>query len=408
MNNSILNEGYNSKGPKFIKAKGSYVFDGKKLIDLSFCAGSIILGHNHYVFKNAIKNYLKKDISNFAAPNIYAENYAKILRKKLKNCSKIIFCNSGTEAIIKSLRIVKALSEKKKIVSVTGSWHGSVDKLLFTPGKNLKPNYLSSGLSISDKKNLIFIPYNNIEKSKKILIKNKKYISCIIIEPIQGALPTANCKKYLKFLKNFCKKNKKILIFDEMITGLRSRGNSLQNFFNIKSDISIFGKAVGGGLPIGLIAISKEIEKHLLKKKNKVFFGGTFSGNSMVSYVGMSVFDFIQKNKKEIFKKLNYLSSKFEKNLNYFFKEKKLDLKIYRFESLMRIIFTKQKINDRLQRDFFEKSKSKKIQQFKNFLYKNNIYYSSSGLIFFSYSTSERDVNYLIRIFKQGCLKFFT
>ena len=74
----------------------------------------------------------------------------------------------------------------------------------------------------------------------------------------------------------------------------------------------------------------------------------------------------------------------------------------------MRIIFTKQKINDRLQRDFFEKSKSKKIQQFKNFLYKNNIYYSSSGLIFFSYSTSEKDVNYLIRIFKQGCLKFFT
>ena len=86
-----------------------------------------------------------------------------------------------------------------------------------------------------------------------------------------------------------------------------------KNFFNIKSDISIFGKAVGGGLPIGLIAISKEIEKHLLKKKTRFFFGGTFSGNSMVSYVGMSVFDFIQKNKKEIFKKLNYLSSKFEK-----------------------------------------------------------------------------------------------
>ena len=106
MNNSILNEGYNSKGPKFIKAKGSYIFDGKKLIDLSFCAGSIILGHNHYVFKNAIKHYLKKDISNFAAPNIYAENYAKKLTKKFKNCSKIIFCNSGTEAIIKSLRIV--------------------------------------------------------------------------------------------------------------------------------------------------------------------------------------------------------------------------------------------------------------------------------------------------------------
>ena len=400
MKNSLLNEGYNSTTPLFTKGKGAYIYEKKKLIDLSFCAGSIILGHNHIVFKNSIKNYLSKNISNFAAPNLYAVKYADKLKSMLSNCSKVIFCNSGTEAIIKSLRIVNAITNKEKIVAVTGSWHGSVDKLLFSAGKNLKPNFLSAGLSNKDKKNLIFIPYNDIEKSKKILEKNKKNISCIIIEPVQGALPTYNCKKYLKFLRSFSKKNKSVLIFDEMITGLRTQGTCLQNYFKIKADISIFGKTFGGGLPLGIICVSKNIEQ-------KIFFGGTFSGNSFVSYVGLSVFNYIKKNKTKIFKKLDKLSRKFESELNTFFVSKKLDLKIYRFGSLMRIIFTNHDINDRLQRDFFEQKKFKDILNFKRFLYKNNIYYSSSGLIFFSYSTSEQDVNYIIKIFKEGSLKYF-
>ena len=182
------------------------IFTIKKTARSFFCAGSIILGHNHTVFKSSIKNYLSKNISNFAAPNIYAVKYANKIKSILNNCSKVIFCNSGTEAIIKSLRIVNAITNKKKIVAVTGSWHGSVDKLLFSADKNLKPNFLSAGLSNKDKKNLIFVPYNDIEKSKKILEKNKKDISCIIIEPVQGALPTYNCKKYLKFLRSFSKK----------------------------------------------------------------------------------------------------------------------------------------------------------------------------------------------------------
>ena len=407
MKNSLLNEGYNSGAPLFTKGKGTYIYDKKKLLDLSFCAGSIILGHNHTVFKSSIKNYLSKNISNFAAPNIYAVKYANKIKSILNNCSKVIFCNSGTEAIIKSLRIVKAITNKKKIVAVTGSWHGSVDKLLFSADKNLKPNFLSAGLSNKDKKNLIFVPYNDIEKSKKILEKNKKDISCIIIEPVQGALPTYNCKKYLKFLRSFSKKNKSVLIFDEMITGLRTQGTSLQNYFKIKADISIFGKTFGGGLPLGIICISKKIENKINKQKQKIFFGGTFSGNSFVSYVGLSVFNYIQKNKSKIFNRLDKLSFKFESELNTFFISKKLDLKIYRFGSLMRIIFTNRNINNRIQRDFFEQKKFKDILNFKKFLYENNIYYSSSGLIFFSYSTTEQNVNYIIKVFKEGCLKHF-
>ena len=73
----------------------------------------------------------------------------------------------------------------------------------------------------------------------------------------------------------------------------------------------------------------------------------------------------------------------------------------------MRIIFTNRNINNRIQRDFFEQKKFKDILNFKKFLYENNIYYSSSGLIFFSYSTTEQNVNYIIKVFKEGCLKHF-
>ena len=120
--------------------------------------------------------------------------------------------------MLKSLRISKSLNKKKLTVNVTGSWHGSVDQLLFYPNKYLKPQELSDGLSLDDKKKLIYIPYNDIEKSNKILNKFKNDINCIIIEPIQAGLPLYNTEEYLKFLERFCKNNNSTLIFDEMIS----------------------------------------------------------------------------------------------------------------------------------------------------------------------------------------------
>ena len=137
-------------------------------------------------------------------------------------------------------------------------------------------------------KNLI-LPFNNLEKTKEILINNKKKISSIIIEPIQGSLPNHEIKKYLKFISHYSKKNNITLIFDEMITGIRTDCSSIQNYFGINAEISTFGKCFGGGLPIGIISISKKISKKLEKIKPKVFFGGTFSGNSMSTYVGNDV-----------------------------------------------------------------------------------------------------------------------
>ena len=408
MSKKVINEGYLDKQDLFDYAESSSIFiKKKKYIDLSMCAGSLILGHNHPFIRKTINKIFKDRISNIAAPNIFAENFAKNIISVTSNSKKIIFCNSGTEAVTKALRIARAISKKKKIGYVIGGWHGSVDALLYKPNKYLEPLELSSGLLKENLKNLVMLPYNDIDKSKKILNKYKKDLSCVIIEPIQGSLPSPNIKNYLKFLENYSKKNKINLIFDEMITGLRTDFSCVQKHFGIKSDITLFGKCFGAGYPIGIIAISNKINNKLRKIKKKVFFGGTFSGNSFVSFVGNETFNYIKKNKNKIFKKINQHAKSIEDNLNSYFLKNKLDLKIYRFKSMLRLVYSTKSISNRVVRDFLESKKNDQISKFKKYIANQKIYIPGSGLIFISYAHSKKEINYIIEKFKLGSFKYF-
>ena len=405
MNNFLLNEGYDGLDNLFTSGKGSNIYiKNKRYLDLSLCAGSHILGHNPIIFQKSIKNMLKLGISNFAAKNKYAVEFSKTLKEIFPEYKKFVFCNSGTEAVMKSLRIARAVTKKNIIISVTGSWHGSTSELLYTNNNKLESVELSSGLDLNFKNNLKFIPYNDIQASEITLNKYKKQIMCVIVEPIQGCLPT-EAKKFLKFLDNYCKKNKLILIFDEMITGLRFNCSSVQNQFNLKPSISTFGKCFGGGLPIGIIGIKKDIIKKLDKNKKKIFFGGTFSGNSINTFIANRIVRYVYKNKKNIFDNLDKKSEFIQKEINLFLKKNNIDANCVRFSSMIRLVFTKKNIINRSQRDFFEKQKKKIVSEFRKYLFKNKIYYPSSGIIFIATSTSYKQINHFIKISKKAFKK---
>lgn len=403
--NLILNESYNCND-KLTSADGSYIkINGKKFLDLSNCAGALLLGHNSKIFKRSLNELKEKKISNYAAPNLYTVKFAKMLSKVFPEFKSFIFCNSGSEAIQKTLRIVNALKKEKKIISVQGSWHGSVDQFLFTKLNGInKP--ISDGINENLKKNLIFIPYNDILNSKEILNKNKNKIAAIFVEPVPGCLPNEDCKEYLKFLDKFSKKNKILLIFDEMITGLRTLEGSVYKKYNIKPSIVTLGKAIGGGLPVGIIGVNKKIS-NMLQKKVKVFFGGTYSGNSITSIFGTEIVKYIYKNKKVI-KKLNLNAKKIQTQVNLFIKKENIKAKIFRFESVLRIVYTNKKVKNRIQRDFLESQNNNKIQKFKNYIYENKIYIPSSGLIFISAKMNNKDINKIINSFKDGLKKYFS
>ena len=304
------------------------------------------------------------------------------------------------------MRICRAISKKKFIVCVVGSWHGSVDQTLFFPKKNLSPVPISSGFKKEDKKNILFIPYNDINESERILNKFKNNINCVIIEPVTASLPVKSISLYLKFLDSYCKKNRIILIFDEIISAFRSKKGSIQKQFNIKPDITLVGKILGGGLPIAAIGMSKKIFNKIFKLKIPIFFGGTFSANTFSMLVGNNVINYIKNNFKLVGKLVKNCEI-FENRINSFILKNKIDAKVYRYDAILRIVFSKNKIQNRIQRDFLEKKYSKTKEKFIKFLLKKKILYPKNGIILFSLANKEKDISYIINTICIGLKKYF-
>lgn len=407
MNSYLLNEGYAGNNI-FNGAQGPFLIKGKKkFLDLSFGAGTLLLGHQSQIFKRAVKEIVLNKKNLIGTPNNDALKYSKILKKLLPSYSKFIFCNTGSESILKSIRIANAISKKNLIINVTGSWHGSVDRTLFTSNRKLASLPISSGLTNYNKKNIKFIPYNDIYKSKKILEKFKKKISCILIEPIQASLPQKNVKKFLKFLQSYSKKNGLILIFDETISGIRTNGTTVQDILKLNPDISTFGKCFGGGFPIGIIAIKQKILSKISNLEKKVFFGGTFSANQISTKVGRMTLEHIIKNKKKIFSNLEIKSLKIEKEIKSHIEKNKINANIFRYCSMFRLVFSRKIPKDRVERDFLEKNKNVKIDKFRKFLFKKGIYYPSNGILFISTQTGINEVKKIIKNINLALLRYF-
>lgn len=406
---NILNEGYNSSKNLFKSGKGALIkgINNKSYIDLTCGSGTILLGHNNEVFQKSIKKFVQKDYSNFALPNIHAQRFSSNLKKIFPAFSKFIFCNSGAEANLKALRIARAITKKDLVANVTGSWHGSIDQFLFKSDKKGKPSAISNGLEKNLKKNILYLPYNNINKTRILLEKNKKLISCIFFEPIQGCLPSVDGKEYIKFLSRYCKKNNILLMLDEIITGVRINCSSIQRIYKLNTDISTFGKVAGGGMPIGIIGISKKVEKKLNNQSQKVFFGGTFSGNSLSMFVGNNTLQHLMKNKKKIFFKINSNSNYFVNSLNKEILKNDINARVTNFFSVARIIFSKKNPKDRLQRDFFEKKTNSSRVKFIKFLKNNNIIFPNNGIIFISYAIEKKHLKLIIEKIVLGLKKYF-
>ena len=170
----LINEGYANSSTLISYGNGSNVFINKKrYLDLSFCAGTYLLGHNSKTFQKAIIDLKNKKISNFASPNVHAENFGKTLKKIIPSYSKFVLCNSGTEAVTKGIRICRAITKKNLILSINGSWHGSVDETLYTYKKRKKKK-LSDGLYSDGKKfylQTIITSKKQKKSSKSIKVK---------------------------------------------------------------------------------------------------------------------------------------------------------------------------------------------------------------------------------------------
>lgn len=355
----IYNEDYD-KLNRAERALGKHLkINGKWVLDTSMGAGTHLFGHGTFI-KNASKSL--KNGTLFIVPNKLAEEVSELLRETTKFKS-FVFCNTGSEATMRCIRIARAYTGRDKIAFFEGYWHGTHDWSLTT---------YSKGIPQAVKDLVTILPFND----ESFNVIEKRDIAIAMIEPIQSSLPI-NRQEFLNKLKNVCNKTGTVLCFDEVKSGFRSSLGGASEFLGIKPDLAAFGKIVGGGFPIGIIGGDSIMEII----KTGVRMGGTFSANPLSMTVAKDVLKKLIK--ENIYKKLNSVSAElYTLGHNY---------QILSLGNLAKIIFTKKLITSCKERDTLEISKELQLE-IRNKALSKGIYINSSNAMELSILHTLEDV----------------
>ena len=388
--------------PLFIsKAKGAHIWDAdqNQYIDFVNSWGSLIHGHIHEDVIESIQKSLTKGIS-YGASHENEIELAQTIINNLPSIEKIRFVNSGTEAVMTAIRLARAYTKRNKIIKFDGCYHGHTDSVLSmsTPGAVTLGLPACAGVTKNTASETITLPYNNIPVLETTVSKFPKEIACIIIEPVVGncgvILPEEN---FIKCVREITKKHNCILIFDEVITGFRLSLGGAQALYKIKPDITVLGKIIGGGMPIGAVGGKKEI-MDLLAPIGPVYQAGTLSGNPLSVACGIATLKLLNEDSYERLENLGSLLCEGIKKIN---EEKGIKLQINRAGSMFTIFFCETRIYDS---NSAKKSNTKQFGQFFKNMLSNGIYLAPSQFEanFISTAHKEQDIKKTIEAYKQS------
>jgi len=335
--------------PIFVKeAKGAYLYDedGNRLIDYIASWGPLILGHAFKPVINAVIEKAKKGTS-FGMPTEIETELAKLAVSMVPNIDQIRFVNSGTEACMSAVRLARGYTGKDKIIKFAGCYHGHSDSFLIQAGSGAvtfgSPN--SPGVTQGTAKDTLLAEYNDLEGVKTLVQANQEEIAAIIIEPVAGnmgcIIPT---DEFIQGLRTLCTEEGILLLFDEVMTGFRLGKGGAQEALGIDADIVMFGKVIGGGLPVGAFAARKEIMSHLAPE-GPVYQAGTLSGNPLAMSAGLAMLTELNNN-PEVFQSLANKTEYLHKGITGVLTEKGVPHQINRFGSMISVHFTDEPVVD--------------------------------------------------------------
>jgi glutamate-1-semialdehyde 2,1-aminomutase len=335
--------------PIFVKeAKGAYLYDedGNRLIDYIASWGPLILGHAYEPVINAVIEKAKKGTS-FGMPTEIETELAKLAISMVPNIDKIRFVNSGTEACMSAVRLARGYTGKDKIIKFAGCYHGHSDSFLIQAGSGAvtfgSPN--SPGVTQGTAKDTLLAEYNDLTGVQNLVKANKGEIAAIIIEPVAGNMGCIiPSDEFIHGLRELCTQEGILLLFDEVMTGFRLGKGGAQEALGIKADIVMFGKVIGGGLPVGAFAARSEIMNHLAPD-GPVYQAGTLSGNPLAMSAGLAMLTELNR-KPEIFESLAHKTKYLHDGISAILIEKGVAHQINRFGSMISVHFTDEPVVD--------------------------------------------------------------
>jgi len=334
--------------PFFVeRAAGAKIWDvdGKEYLDYVGSWGPAILGHAPKVVVDAVRDAAARGLS-FGIPNPLEVELAELICQWMPSIEKVRMVNSGTEAAMSCVRLARGFTGRDKIIKFDGCYHGHADSLLVKTGSGAlthgSPD--SAGVPKSFAELTISLPFNDVDLVRKTFNENKNEIAAIILEPIPANaglyFPKEN---FLSILRDECTKCGTLLIFDEVMAGFRVARAGAQQIYGIKPDLTVLGKVIGGGLPVGAFGGRSEIMDQL-SPDGPVYQAGTLSGNPLAMAAGLAQLRELER--IDGWELLEKLGAQFEKLTRDAIADAKIDITFHRIGSMFCLFFAQPPIVD--------------------------------------------------------------
>jgi glutamate-1-semialdehyde 2,1-aminomutase len=273
------------------RGEGPFLFDidGNRYLDYVGSWGPLILGHSHSRVVQAIREALARGAT-FGAPTELETQLAEIIIALVPSIEMVRMVSSGTEAAMSAIRLARGFTGRDLIVKFAGCYHGHVDSLLVAAGSSATtlgvPN--SPGIPRNCTADTLLLRFNDVDQVRRTFKEHGDKIAGVILEPVVGNMGLVQPhQEFLNELRQVTHHHGTVLIYDEVMTGFRLALGGAQEVYKQKPDLTILGKIVGGGLPVGAYGGRADIMKHVMPA-GPVFQAGTLSGNPLAMAAGLA------------------------------------------------------------------------------------------------------------------------
>lgn len=320
--------------------------DGNDYVDVTMGFGVHLFGHKPAFLTAALADQLERDVP--LGPENRDSGVVARLMTEMAGVERVAFFNTGTEAVMTALRLVRARSKRDRIVLFKGSYHGHADLTLAIGLGNGQVAPLSGGVPADTLRHLVILDYGDPEALRTIEALADD-LAAVVVEPVQSRYPDRQPADFLRELRRITEQRGVVLMFDEMITGFRIGPGGAQAWFGVQADIVTYGKIVGGGMPVGVIGGKAAWLDCLdggqwrygdasFPASETIFYAGTFNKNPWTMAAARVTLEEIRRLGPALYTRLNRGTAYLATTLNAFFAAEGIPMEVVHFASLFRFV----------------------------------------------------------------------
>lgn len=318
--------------------------DGNTYVDVLNCFGANLFGHSPKFIVDAVSEQLQRGYE-LGPQHALAGEVAEAICE-LTGFDRAALCNTGSEAVMGAMRIARTVTGRKQIISFNNSYHGINDEVIVRGSRTNKPIPAAAGILPNAVQNMLVIDYGTPE-SLEIIREQAKLSAAVLVEPVQSRRADFQPVEFLREVREICTQNDCLLIFDEVITGFRAAPGGAQAVFGIRADVGTYGKIVGGGMPIGVIAGKREYMDALdgghwqfgddsVPEVGVTYFAGTFVRHPLALAAARASLKHMKDSGPRLQEGLNARTASLVEEINHFCRERSIPFSLVHFASLFK------------------------------------------------------------------------